>query len=87
MLETRRSDLLGGRGGARDSVSVLENGDKLQVVDASRQSSACLQGLRHPYVRAHREQGASVLRLDFIHPELFQEQGSQRRDLRRSYRP
>ena len=42
----------------RDSVSVLENGDKLQVVDAvGGDPAARLQGLRHPYVRPHREQG------------------------------
>src|SRR5207342_1360455 len=47
-----------------ENVAVLENGDKLQIVDAS---AARLQGLRHPYVRPDREQGASLLRPRF-HP-------------------
>ena len=52
----------------RENVTVLENGDKLHVVDRVGDDPAPrLQGLRHAYVRPHREQGASVLR-SRLHP-------------------
>ena len=61
----------------RQNVSVIENGDKLRVVDPSAviQRYACTACGTHMYGRientAHPFYG-----LDFIHPELFQEQGS-----------
>lgn len=60
-----------------DKVSVLENGDKLAVVDPSAliQRHACTEcGVRMfgPVERDHPFQG-----LDFIHPERFQESGWQ----------
>src|SRR3954449_13255925 len=62
----------------RDSVSVLENGDKLQVIDASAaiQRHACKACGTHMYGRIENK-GHPFYGLDFIHPELFQEQGSQ----------
>jgi S-(hydroxymethyl)glutathione synthase len=60
----------------RDNVKVLENGDKLKVVDSSAaiQRYACTGCGTHMYGRienkAHPFHG-----LDFIHPELFQEGG------------
>ena len=52
----------------RQNVTVLENGDKLQIVDAVGGDPALrLQGLRHAHVRPHREQGPSVLR-PRLHP-------------------
>lgn len=62
----------------RDNVTVLENGDKLQIVDPSAviQRYACKACGTHMYGRienrAHPFYG-----LDFIHPELFIESGSQ----------
>lgn len=60
-----------------DKVSVLENGDKLAVVDPSAliQRHACTECGVHmygPVERDHPFQG-----LDFIHPERFQESGWQ----------
>jgi S-(hydroxymethyl)glutathione synthase len=61
----------------RDSVHVIENGDKLTVVDPSAviQRHACKACGVHMYGRienkAHPFNG-----LDFIHPELFQEAGA-----------
>jgi S-(hydroxymethyl)glutathione synthase len=49
----------------RQNVTVLESGDKLQIVDPSAvrgDPALRLQGLRHAYVRPHREYGPSVLR-------------------------
>lgn len=60
----------------RQNVTVLENGDKLKIVDPSAviQRYACTGCGTHMYGRientAHPFYG-----LDFIHPELFQEQG------------
>jgi S-(hydroxymethyl)glutathione synthase len=60
----------------RDNVKVLENGDKLKIVDSSAaiQRYACTVCGTHMYGRienkAHPFHG-----LDFIHPELFQEGG------------
>ena len=61
----------------RDSVSVLENGDKLHVVDASKtiQRYACKACGAHMYGRIENK-GHPFYGLDFIHPELFQEAGS-----------
>jgi S-(hydroxymethyl)glutathione synthase len=61
----------------RENVTVLENGDKLQVVDPSAtiQRHACRACGTHMFGRienrAHPFYG-----LDFIHPELFEEDGS-----------
>jgi S-(hydroxymethyl)glutathione synthase len=62
----------------RQNVTVLENGDKLQVVDASAviQRHACKACGTHMYGRIENT-GHPFYGLDFIHPELFQEQGSQ----------
>jgi S-(hydroxymethyl)glutathione synthase len=61
----------------RESVTVLENGDKLKVVDASAviQRHACSACGTHMYGRIENT-GHPFYGLDFIHPELFQEQGS-----------
>jgi S-(hydroxymethyl)glutathione synthase len=61
----------------RENVTVLENGDKLQVVDASAaiQRHACKACGTHMYGRIENK-GHPFYGLDFIHPELFQEQGS-----------
>ncbi|TWG63540.1 S-(hydroxymethyl)glutathione synthase [Aminobacter sp. J44] len=58
-----------------DKVTVLENGDKLKVVDSSAliQRHACVECGVHmygPVEREHPFQG-----LDFVHPERFQESG------------
>ena len=58
-----------------DKVTVLENGDKLKVVDAAAliQRHACVECGVHmygPVEREHPFQG-----LDFVHPERFQESG------------
>ncbi|TPQ41894.1 S-(hydroxymethyl)glutathione synthase [Bradyrhizobium guangdongense] len=62
----------------RQNVTVLENGDKLQVVDPSAviQRHACKGCGTHMYGRIENK-GHPFYGLDFIHPELFQEQGSQ----------
>jgi len=61
----------------RDNVTVLENGDKLQIVDASAaiQRHACKACGTHMYGRIENK-GHPFYGLDFIHPELFQEAGS-----------
>ena len=61
----------------RQNVTVLENGDKLRVVDASAviQRHACNACGTHMYGRIENT-GHPFYGLDFIHPELFQEQGS-----------
>ena len=58
-----------------DKVSVLENGDKLQVVDPSAliQRHACRECGVHMYGPVEREHAFQGL--DFIHPERFQEAG------------
>ena len=70
----------------RDNVKVLENGDKLQIVDTSATIQRLrLQGLRHAYVRPHREQGPSVLRSGFHSSRTVRRRAARRRrDLRRS---
>jgi S-(hydroxymethyl)glutathione synthase len=61
----------------RDNVKVTENGDKLQIVDASAtiQRYACKACGTHMYGRIENT-GHPFYGLDFIHPELFQEAGS-----------
>ena len=68
----------------RDNVNVLENGDKLQVVDASAtiQRHACKACGTHMYGRIENT-GHPFYGLDFIHPELFQEAGSGSSGVRR----
>ncbi|UCF54318.1 MAG: S-(hydroxymethyl)glutathione synthase [Bradyrhizobium sp.] len=62
----------------RQNVIVLENGDKLEIVDASAaiQRHACKACGTHMYGRIENT-NHPFYGLDFIHPELFQEQGSQ----------
>ena len=61
----------------RENVTVLENGDKLKIVDAAAviQRHACTGCGTHMYGRIENK-GHPFYGLDFIHPELFQEQGS-----------
>src|SRR6202051_3636497 len=61
----------------RENVTVLENGDKLQIVDASAtiQRHACKACGTHMYGRIENK-AHPFYGLDFIHPELFQETGS-----------
>lgn len=58
-----------------DKVSVLENGDKLQVVDPSAliQRHACKECGVHMYGPVEKEHAFQGL--DFVHPERFQEGG------------
>ncbi|WP_331372771.1 S-(hydroxymethyl)glutathione synthase [Sinorhizobium chiapasense] len=58
-----------------DKLTVLENGDKLQVVDPSAliQRHACRECGVHMYGPVEREHAFQGL--DFIHPERFQESG------------
>jgi S-(hydroxymethyl)glutathione synthase len=58
-------------------VTVLENGDKLQVVDTSAtiQRHACKACGAHMYGRIENK-AHPFYGLDFIHPELFEETGS-----------
>ena len=60
-----------------ENVTVLENGDKLQIVDTSAtiQRYACKGCGTHMYGRIENK-GHPFYGLDFIHPELFQEAGS-----------
>ena len=62
----------------RQNVTVLENGDKLQIVDPSAviQRYACKGCGTHMYGRIENT-GHPFYGLDFVHPELFQEKGSQ----------
>jgi len=61
----------------RDSVTVLENGDKLHIIDASAaiQRHACKVCGTHMDGRIENK-AHPFYGLDFIHPELFQETGS-----------
>jgi S-(hydroxymethyl)glutathione synthase len=61
----------------RDSVSVTENGDKLKIVDekATIQRYACTGCGTHLYGRVENK-AHPFYGLDFIHPELFEEQGA-----------
>ena len=60
----------------RQNVTVLESGDKLQIVDPSAviQRNACKVCGTHMYGRIENA-GHPFYGLDFIHPELFQESG------------
>jgi S-(hydroxymethyl)glutathione synthase len=60
----------------RDNVSVLENGDKLRVIDtaAAIQRHACQACGTHMYGRIENKEHP-FYGLDFIHPELFTEGG------------
>ena len=60
----------------RQNVTVLENGDKLQIVDPSAaiQRYTCKVCGTHMYGRIENT-GHPFYGLDFIHPELFQEGG------------
>jgi S-(hydroxymethyl)glutathione synthase len=60
----------------RQNVTVLENGDKLQMVDPSAviQRNACKACGTHMYGRIENT-GHPFFGLDFVHPELFQEDG------------
>ena len=61
----------------RESVQVVENGDKLKIVDekATIQRYACTGCGTHMYGRIENK-GHPFYGLDFIHPDLFQEQGA-----------
>jgi S-(hydroxymethyl)glutathione synthase len=61
----------------RDSVHVVENGDKLEIVDKSAtiQRYACKTCGTHMYGRIENT-GHPFYGLDFIHAELFQEAGA-----------
>jgi S-(hydroxymethyl)glutathione synthase len=61
-----------------ENVTVLENGDKLAVVDeaATIQRHACKVCGTHMYGRIENK-SHPFYGLDFIHPELFQEEGSE----------
>ena len=61
----------------RESVQVLENGDKLKIVDekATIQRYACTACGTHMYGRIENK-AHPFYGLDFIHPELFEEQGA-----------
>jgi S-(hydroxymethyl)glutathione synthase len=60
----------------RANLSVLENGDKLQIVNSSSaiQRYACKDCDTHVYGRIENK-AHPFYDLDFIHPELFQETG------------
>src|ERR1700752_3127883 len=62
----------------RDNLSVLENGDKLAIVDSAAviQRHACKACGTHMYGRIENK-GHPFYGLDFVHPELFIESGSQ----------
>ena len=61
----------------RDNVTVLENGDKLHIIDASKtiQRHACKVCGTHMFGRIENK-AHPFYGLDFIHPELFAESGS-----------
>lgn len=60
----------------RDTLEVIENGDKLKIVDESAtiQRHACTGCGVHMYGRV--EKVHPFHGLDFIHPELFEEEGA-----------
>lgn len=62
---------------ARDNLEVLENADKLAIVDASAiiQRHSCTKCGTHMLGRIEYK-GHPLYGLDFIHPELFVETGS-----------
>ena len=61
----------------RENVTVLENGDKLSIVDSAAviQRYACKACGTHMYGRIENK-AHPFYGLDFVHPELFQEGGS-----------
>jgi S-(hydroxymethyl)glutathione synthase len=61
----------------RQNLQVIENGDKLQIVDPAAviQRYACRECGTHMYGRIENK-GHPFYGLDFVHPELFQESGS-----------
>ena len=61
----------------RESVEVIENGDKLKIVDekATIQRYACTGCGTHMYGRVENKEHP-FYGLDFIHPELFEEDGA-----------
>jgi len=61
---------------SKDAVSVLENGDKLHVIDASAtiQRHACKECGAHMYGRIENQKHA-FYGLDFVHTELSSETG------------
>jgi len=61
----------------KDAVSVVENGDKLKIVDekAAIQRYACTGCGVHMYGRIENKEHP-FYGLDFIHPELFEEEGA-----------
>jgi S-(hydroxymethyl)glutathione synthase len=61
----------------RENVTVLENGDKLRVIDAAAtiQRHACRVCGTHMFGRIENK-AHPFYGLDFIHPELFTESGS-----------
>jgi S-(hydroxymethyl)glutathione synthase len=61
----------------RENVTILENGDKLRVIDASAtiQRHACRVCGTHMFGRIENK-AHPFYGLDFIHPELFTEAGS-----------
>jgi S-(hydroxymethyl)glutathione synthase len=61
----------------RQNLTVLENGDKLQIIDPSSaiQRHACKVCGTHMYGRIENNDHP-FYGLDFVHPELFQETGS-----------
>ena len=76
MLETRRRNLLAGRGGTRDKLSVTKNADKLKVVDpnAAIQRYACTGCGVHMYGRIENTKHP-FYGFDFIHTELSDQPG------------
>jgi S-(hydroxymethyl)glutathione synthase len=62
----------------KDKVAVTENGDKLKIVDekATIQRYACTGCGVHMYGRIENT-GHPFYGLDFVHPELFAEEGAQ----------
>ncbi|MGY3621137.1 S-(hydroxymethyl)glutathione synthase [Bradyrhizobium sp. USDA 10063] len=61
----------------RQNLTVLENGDKLQIVDPAAviQRYACKACGTHMYGRIENK-AHPFYGLDFVHPELFEESGS-----------
>ncbi|WP_128932012.1 S-(hydroxymethyl)glutathione synthase [Bradyrhizobium zhanjiangense] len=61
----------------RENLTVLENGDKLKIVDAAAaiQRQACTGCGTHMYGRIENK-NHPFYGLDFVHPELFRESGS-----------
>jgi len=88
VLEARRATFSVVAVVPRENVTVLENGDKLQIVDTSAaiQRYAC-KGLWARICTADREQGTSLLRPSTSSTRTIQEAGSAAAGLQRSCRP